>query len=34
MEKNTEHKRAKDDETLSDQKIWWTIRYLDLDVKD
>jgi hypothetical protein len=36
MEKNTEHKKAKDEETLSDQEIWWTIRYLDpdVDVKD
>lgn len=34
MEKNTEHKRAKDEETLSDQEIQWTIRYLDPDVKD
>src|SRR5258708_16504952 len=34
MEKNTEHKRAKDEETLSDQEIWWTIRYLDPDLKD
>jgi hypothetical protein len=34
MEKNTEHKKAKDEETLSDQEIRWTIRYLDPDVKD
>jgi hypothetical protein len=34
MEKNTEHKKAKDEETLSDQEIWWTIRYLDPDAKD
>ena len=33
MEKNTEHKKAKDEETPSDQEIWWTIRYLDPDVK-
>jgi hypothetical protein len=33
MEKNTEHEKAKD-ENLSDQQIWWTIRYLDPDVKD
>jgi hypothetical protein len=25
MEKNTEHKKAKDEETLSDQEIRWTI---------
>jgi len=34
MEKNTEHKNAKDEETVSDQEIWWTIRYLDPDLKD
>jgi hypothetical protein len=34
MEKNTEHKKAKDEETLSDQEIWQTIRYLDPDLKD
>jgi len=34
MEKNTEYKKAKDEETLSDQEIRWTIRYLDPDVKD
>jgi|GEM_PF-4747354 len=34
MEKNTEHKKAKDEETLSDQEIRWTIRYLDPDAKD
>ena len=34
MEKNTEHKKAKDEETVSDQEIWWTIRYLDPDLKD
>ena len=34
MEKNTEHKKAKDEETLSDQEIRWTIRYLDPDIKD
>jgi type IV secretory pathway component VirB8 len=34
MEKNSEHKKAKDEETLSDQEIWSTIRYLDPEVKD
>ena len=34
MEKNTEHKKAKDEETLSDDEIRCSIRYLDLDVKD
>jgi len=34
MEKNTEHKNAKDEDTVSDQEIWWTIRYLDPDLKD
>ena len=34
MEKNSEHKRAKNEETLSDQEILWTIRYLDPDQKD
>jgi hypothetical protein len=34
MEKNTEHKKAGDEETLSAQEIWWTIRYLDPDLKD
>jgi hypothetical protein len=34
MEKNTEHKKAKDEETLSGPEIWCTIRYLDPEVKD
>jgi hypothetical protein len=34
MEKNTEHQKAKDEETLSDQEIRWIIRYLDPDVED
>jgi hypothetical protein len=34
MEKNAEHKKEKDEETLSDEEVWWTIRYLDPDVKD
>jgi len=34
MEKNTDGKQAKDEETVSDQEIWWTIRYLDPDLKD
>ena len=34
MEKNTEHKNAKDEDTVSEQEIWWTIRYLDPDQKN
>jgi hypothetical protein len=34
MKRDTEHKNAQDEEILSDQEIWWTIRYLDPDVKD
>jgi hypothetical protein len=34
MEKNTEQKKAKDEESASDQEILWTIRYLDPDLKD
>lgn len=34
MEKNTEHTKAKDEETVSDQEILWAIRYLDPDLKD
>jgi len=33
MAKHVEHKKAKDEESLSDQEIWWTIGYLDPDVK-
>lgn len=33
MAKNIVHKKAKHEESLSDQEIWWTIRYLDPDVK-
>jgi hypothetical protein len=34
MEKNTGDKQAKDEEIISDQEIWQTIRYLDPDAKD
>ena len=34
IEENIEHKKAKDEETLSDQEICRSIRYLDPDVKD
>ena len=34
MEKNTGDKQAKDEESISSREIWWTIRYLDPDVKD
>jgi hypothetical protein len=34
MEKNSGNKQAKDEETISDQEIWWAIRYLDPDVND
>ena len=33
MEKHIEHKKAKDEQSLSDQEIWWEIRYLDPDIK-
>jgi len=33
MEKHIEHKKAKDEQSLSDQEIWWKIRYLDPDIK-
>jgi hypothetical protein len=33
MEKHIEHKKAKDEQSLSDQEIWWQIRYLDSDIK-
>ena len=34
MEKKAAHKKARDEQTPSDQEIWWTIRYLDPDDKD
>lgn len=34
MARNTGDKQPKDEETISEQEIWWTIRYLDPDVKD
>jgi hypothetical protein len=33
MGKNIEHKKATDEQGLSDQEIWWKIRYLDPDTK-
>jgi hypothetical protein len=33
MGKHIEHKQAKDEQSLSDQEIWWKIRYLDPDIK-
>jgi hypothetical protein len=33
MEKHIEHKKAKDEQSLSDREIWWKIRYLDPDIK-
>jgi len=33
MGKNIEHKKATDEQGLSDQEIWWKIRYLDSDIK-
>jgi hypothetical protein len=34
MARNTDDKQAKDEETISEQEIWWTIRYLDPDLKN
>jgi len=33
MGKKIEHKKATDEQGLSDQEIWWKIRYLDPDIK-
>jgi hypothetical protein len=33
MGKHIEHKKATDKQCLSDQEIWWKIRYLDPDTK-
>jgi hypothetical protein len=33
MEKPIEHKKAKDEQSLSDQEIWWKIHYLDPDIE-
>jgi hypothetical protein len=33
MARNTEQKKASDQETISDQEIWPAIRYLDPDAK-
>jgi len=31
--KHIEHKKAMDEQGLSDKEIWWKIRYLDPDIK-
>ena len=33
MEKHIEHKKAKDEQSLSDKETWSKIRYLDPDIK-
>ena len=33
MGKHIEHKKAMDEQGLSDKEIWWKIRYLDPDIK-
>jgi hypothetical protein len=33
MGKHIEHKKATEEQSLSDQEIWWKIRYLDPDIK-
>jgi hypothetical protein len=33
MEKHIEHKKAKDEPSLSNREIWWKIRYLDPDIE-
>jgi hypothetical protein len=33
MEKHIEHKKAKNEHSLSDREIGWKIRYLDPDIK-
>ena len=33
MGNNIERKKATDEQGLSDQEIWWKIRYLDPDTK-
>ena len=33
MGKHIEHKKATGEQGLSDQEIWWKIRYLDPDIK-
>ena len=33
MGNNIERKKATDEQGLSDQEIWWKIRYLDPDIK-
>ena len=33
MGKHIEHKKTTDEQALSDQEIWWKIRYLDPDTK-
>jgi len=31
--KHIEHKKATDEQGLSEKEIWWQIRYLDPDIK-
>jgi hypothetical protein len=33
MGKHIQHKKETDEQGLSEQEIWWTIRYLDPDTK-
>jgi hypothetical protein len=33
MEKHIEQNKAKNEQSPSDQEIWWKIRYLDPDIK-
>ena len=33
MEKHIEHKKANNEQSLSDREICWKIRYLDPDIK-
>ena len=33
MGKHIEHKKATDEQGLSEKEIWWKIRYLDPDIK-
>ena len=33
MGNNIEHKKSTNEQGLSDQEIWWKIRYLDPDIK-
>ena len=33
MGKHIDHNKAKDEQSLLDQEIWWKIRHLDPDIK-